>query len=239
MSNKPKYKRVLVKISGESFCSAGEYCIEGTAIDEIVDEFRPVIDMRVQMALVVGGGNIIRGRDIAGAHVARTTADYMGMLATAINAIALRDALENAGISARAMSAFPMASVCEPFVRERAIRHLELGRVVIFAAGTGNPFFTTDTAAALRASEIDAELLVKATKVDGVFDSDPVINPHAKKYDELTYQKVLADQLGVMDLTAISLCQDNSLAIRVLQLFKSGNLARAICGEKIGTLVCD
>ena len=237
MGDKPRYKRVVVKLSGESFCAADGFCIEASALSALVDELLPLVEMKVQISLVVGGGNIIRGADLAGTHIRRTTADYMGMLATVINAIALRDSLEDRGVPARVMSAIPMSAVCEPFVRERAIRHLEMGRVVIFAAGTGNPFFTTDTCAALRAGELLADILIKATKVDGVFDSDPMLNPNAKKYDHLTYEKALAERLGVMDLTAFSLCMENGIPINVLQVFQPGNLARAVRGEKVGTLV--
>ncbi len=236
MTGNAPYKRVVIKISGESFC-ADEGCIGVSSITRIVEELLPLVQMKVQVAMVVGGGNIVRGRDMTDTPVGRTTADYMGMLATVINGVALRDVLESRGVASRVMSAIPMTAVCEPFIREVAIRHLELGRVVIFVAGTGNPFFTTDTCAALRACEMQADLLIKATKVDGVFDSDPVQNPAAKKYDRLTYEKVLADRLEVMDLTAISLCREAAMPILVLQLLKEGSLAGAIRGEKIGTLV--
>ena len=240
MADGPQYKRVLIKVSGESFCSPGGAGIDSHAVAGLVDLLRGAVDLGVQIALVVGGGNILRGRDLAQQpHVARTTADYMGMLATVINALALRDALEAQNIPARTMSAIAMTTVCEPFVCRQAIRHLEQGRVVILAGGTGSPFFTTDTCAALRASELGAEVLFKATKVDGVFDSDPIENPAAKKYDKLTYDKVLADRLGVMDLTPISLCMANKIPIIVFELSRPGNLVGAVCGRKVGTIVSE
>ena len=239
MAKSPAYKRILVKLSGECFCSAGGFGVEASAEGSLVDELLPVVKSGVQMALVVGGGNIIRGGQLAEGHIKRTTGDYMGMLATVINALALRDMLDHHGAASVVMSAIPMGPVCESFDRSRAVEYLDSGKVVIFAAGTGNPYFTTDTCAALRASEVGAGALIKATKVDGVFDSDPMTNPAAKKYDRLTYQKTLADQLGVMDLTAVSMCMENRIPIIVLQLFKSGNLAAAVSGEDVGTLVSD
>jgi len=239
MSRKPLYKRVLVKLSGESLGSRAGRGIEAPAVTAVADELISVAQMGVQMAVVIGGGNLIRGRDlIDDAHIRRTTADAIGMLATVINGLALRDTLEGRRRPARLYSARTMAPVCRLFARGDAVRDLEAGWGVILAGGTGNPFFTTDTCAALRALEIDAEILLKATKVDGVYDGDPEINPKAKRYEELTYEKVLADRLGVMDLTAVSMCMENHLPIQVLQLTRPGNLAAAVCSRKIGTRVC-
>ena len=238
MTDAPKYKRILLKISGESMSSTGQFGIKADAVSLVVGELRPLVEMGVQVGLVVGGGNFVRGRDLAGVpDIHRVTADYMGMLATVMNAIALQDALESNGIPARVLSALPMPQVCEPFVRRQAVAHLETGRVVLLAGGTGSPFFTTDMCAALRANEIAAEVLFKATKVDGVFDADPVKNPDAKKYDTLSYQKVLADRLGVMDLTAISMCMESRIPIVVFQLDKPGNLQAALAGKPVGTLI--
>lgn len=239
MAKSSAYKRILVKLSGECFNSAEVGGADVTVNSILISELLPVIKSGVRVAFVVGGGNIIRGGKLAESHIKRTTGDYMGMLATVINALALRDILEYNGAAAVVMSAIPMGSVCESFSRDRAMEYLNDGKVVIFAAGTGNPYFTTDTCAALRASEIGAEALIKATKVDGVFDSDPMKNPSAKKYEQLTYHKVLADQLGVMDLTAISMCMENRIPIIVLELFKPGNLAAAVAGRNVGTLVSD
>jgi uridylate kinase len=238
MQSKPKYKRVLLKISGESLCPAGAPVVDAGAISALVEEIKPVVDMGVQIALVVGGGNIIRGKMLAeNVAIQRATADYMGMMATIINALALQDCLGAAGIPATMMSAIPMTSLCEEWNRINALSLLESGRMVVLAGGTGSPFFTTDTCAALRAGEIGAEVLLKATKVDGVFDSDPVKNPAAKKYDKLTYQKVLAETLGVMDLTAVSLCMANKIPIIVFKLSTPGNLAGVIQGKNIGTVI--
>jgi len=239
MATTPRYKRVLVKLSGESFCRGGAG-IDPEAMATLVDEIVPLTKMGVQVALVVGGGNFVRGRDLASNRlIQRPTADYMGMLATVLNALALRDALESRGTPARAMSAIAMTSVCESFVRERAICHLTEGRVVLLAAGTGSPFFTTDTCASLRAIELEADVLLKATKVDGVFDSDPVTNPSAKRYHRLNYQQVLSERLGVMDLTAVCMCMEHRLPVVVFQLAKQGNLTRIVRGEDIGTLICE
>ena len=239
MSGKPLYKRVLVKLSGESLGSGAGQGIGATAVASVADELIATARMGVQVAVVVGGGNLIRGRDlIDDAHIRRTTADGMGMLATVINGLALRDTLAGRRQPARLYSARAMAPVCELFARDVVVEDLEAGRVTILAGGTGNPFFTTDTCAALRALEIDAEILLKATKVDGVYDGDPETDPKAKRYDGLTYEKVLADRLGVMDLTAVSLCMENDLPIQVLQLTQPGNLAAAVCSREIGTLVC-
>jgi len=237
MAEEPRYKRILVKLSGEGFCPTGGFGIDPAAQQALVDELVPLVEMGVQVALVVGGGNIIRGRQLAGTPVRRTTADYMGMLATAINALALRDVLESRGVPARVLNAVRMDTVCEPMIISRAVDHLQRGRVVIFAGGTGRPFFTTDSGAALRAREIEAEALVKATKVDGVYDADPETHPDATRYDELSYEQVLAQRLGVMDLTAISLCMEGGVPIIVLRVFERGNLARAVRGEKVGTRI--
>ena len=238
MAGKPKYKRVLVKVSGEALSGDGAGGIDRAAMDLLVGELHSITKLGVQVGLVVGGGNILRGRDLAdNPHIRRVTADFMGMTATLINALALQDTLEAAGIDARVLSAIELKSVCEPFATRRAVDHLEKGRLVILAGGTGSPFFTTDTCAALRALEIGAEVFFKATKVDGVFEADPVKCPDAKKYETLSYQKVLADRLGVMDLTAISLCMESDIPIVVFQLSKSGNLAAAVRGEPIGTTI--
>ncbi|MGC9453297.1 MAG: UMP kinase [Phycisphaerae bacterium] len=240
MAKRRRIKRALVKLSGESFCKPGVGGIEPGAMATLVDEIQPVVEAGTQLALVVGGGNLVRGRDFAAnPHIHRATADYMGMLATVINALALQDALESRGIATRVLSAITMTSVCEPFIRRRAVRHLEKGRVVILAAGTGSPFFTTDTCAALRANEISADALLKATKVDGVFDSDPVKNTDAKRFDRLTYRDVLTRQLGVMDLTAISMCMESKLPIIVFALARTGNLAGVVAGEDIGTIISE
>lgn len=238
MSGKAQYKRILLKISGQAMSDRGG--IDPAAVAAVIGEIRPVIELGVQVALVVGGGNFLRGRDLAdNPAIHRVTADYMGMLGTVINALALRDSMEAEGLQARVLSAIPMPQLGGTYSVRRAVDHLLSGRVVILAAGTGSPYFTTDMCAALRANEIDAEVLLKATKVDGVFDSDPVRNPQANKYERLSYQKVLADRLGVMDLTAISMCMETSLPIVVFQLAKAGNLLRAVMGEHVGTTVSD
>lgn len=238
MADKAKYKRVVLKISGQSLCRPGGSGIDPPALAGLADELAPVVQTGLQVGLVVGGGNIVRGGQLArDAKIQRVTADHMGMLATVINALALRDVLVGRGMGACVLGAIEMTAVCEPFTQRRALEHLEAGRLVILAGGTGNPFFTTDTCAALRASELGAELLLKATKVDGVFDADPETTPGAKKYNRLTYEKVLADKLGVMDLTAISLCMDNEIPIVVFRLDKAGNLLAAVSGEDVGTLI--
>jgi len=238
MPSAPKYKRVVLKVSGESLCTPGGWGIEAAAVESLAGELLPLVGMGVQVALVVGAGNILRGRQLVGAAgVRRATADYMGMMATVINALALRDCLENRGGAAVAMSAIAMPSVCETWNRWDAVEHLRSGRIVILAGGTGNPFLTTDTCAALRACELQAEVVLKATKVDGVFDSDPMSNPQAKRYDKLTYQKVLADNLGVMDLSAVSLCMEAGIPIIVFKLSTPGNLAAVVRGKNIGTIV--
>ncbi|MFB3891249.1 MAG: UMP kinase [Phycisphaerae bacterium] len=235
-----RYKRVLLKLSGEMLCSPDGFAVEAPAAAAVVAAVRDVIKLGVQVGLVVGAGNFIRGRDLASnPHIHRTTADYMGMLATIINGLALRDTLAAHGLAAVVMSPIGDARVCEPFVRERAIELMDAGSVVIFAGGTGSPFFTTDTCAALRAAEVGADVLLKATKVDGVFDSDPAVNKAAKKYDRLTYDKVLADRLGVMDLTAVELCRASRIPIVVFALARPGSLVDAVSGKRVGTIVSD
>jgi len=234
----PKYKRILLKISGEGLCREGGFGLETSDLSGIAGEIAAVAKQGVQVAVVVGGGNFVRGETLSNAgHIQRATADYMGMLATVMNALALQDMLETLGQSTRVASALTVSQVCESFIRRRVIRHLEKGRVVVLAAGTGNPFFTTDTCAALRATELQAEVLLKATKVDGVYDSDPKKNPGAKMFKRLTYKQVLADNLRVMDMTAISLSFERKIPILVFNLKTSGNIARAVAGEDIGTLI--
>lgn len=235
---KPKYGRVILKISGEGLCRPGGFGLDPQELRRIADETSAVAASGVELAIVVGGGNFIRGGTLAEAgHVQRATGDYMGMLATCINAMALQDTLEEMGVPTRVLSAIEATEVAEPFIRRRAIRHLEKGRIVILAGGTGNPYFTTDTCAALRASELGAEVLMKATKVDGVFSADPEIDPSAQRFDRLTYTEVLQKQLKVMDMTAVSLCMDNRIPIIVFNLKKPGNIARVVAGETIGTTI--
>ncbi|MBN2141475.1 MAG: UMP kinase [Desulfovibrionaceae bacterium] len=235
--DKPRFSRVLVKLSGEALAGDKGYGIDPKAIAAFCAEIAEVAAMGLQMALVIGGGNIFRGMSAAAQGMDRVSADYMGMLATVMNALAVQDALEKTGLETRVMTAFTMREVAEPYIRRRALRHLEKGRVVICAAGTGNPYFTTDTAAALRAMELRAEAIFKATRVDGVYDMDPLKNPEAKKYETVTYIEALEKRLGVMDSTAISLARDNALPIIIFNLFKKGNLRRAMLGENVGTLV--
>jgi uridylate kinase len=233
-----KYKRVLLKLSGESFCGPGEFGIDGTALQSLAERIFEICKLGPQVAVVVGAGNFIRGETFSQrSHIPRNTADYMGMLATIINACALQETLEKTGQPTRVLSAIEVAAMCEPFIRRRAIRHFELGRVAILAGGTGNPFFTTDTCAALRAAELDVDILIKATKVDGVYSDDPRKNPDAELFEELSYDDVLKKNLKVIDHSAISLCRDNNIPIIVLNIFKKGNIAKAICGEKVGTLI--
>lgn len=232
---KPIYKRVVLKISGEALAGSKGFGIDQDTLNSIADQIKEIHDLNVEIAIVVGGGNIWRGRDYK--QMDRATADYMGMLATVINALALQDALENRQVQTRVQTAIEMREIAEPYIRRKAIRHLEKGRVVIFAAGTGNPFFSTDTAAALRAAEIDAEVILLAKKVDGVYDSDPVINPTAQKFTSLDYIDVLNKSLGVMDSTATSLCMDNKIPIIVFGINTSGNIKKVIMGENIGTTV--
>jgi len=233
----PAYRRVLLKLSGEALMGNDAYGINRDVIAGVAAEIRTVVEAGVQLAIVIGGGNIFRGVAGSAAGMERASADYMGMLATVINALALQNALEREGITVRVQSAIRIDQVVEPYVRRRAIQHLERGRVVIFAAGTGNPFFTTDTAASLRGIEVGADIVLKATKVDGVYDRDPVRHPDAKRYDTITYSEVLEKRLGVMDATAIALCREQNMPLRVFSIYKSGSLRRAALGENVGTLV--
>lgn len=230
-----KYKRVMLKLSGEALAGTNGYGIDFEVALRISREIKELVDMGVEVGAVIGAGNIWRGRQ--GGGMDRTTADYMGMLATCINALALQNSLEDIGVETRVQSAIEMREICEPYIRRRAMRHLEKGRVVIFAAGSGNPFFSTDTAAALRAAEIEAEAILFAKKVDGVYDKDPNLFPDAIKYDSLTYQEVLEQGLKAMDSPAMALCQENDIPIIVFSLDQSGNIKRAITGEKIGTVI--
>jgi len=235
--SKPKFKRILLKLSGEALMGSQSYGLDVKVIDSISKEIKTVYGLGVEVAIVIGGGNIFRGIAASANGMDRATADYMGMLATVINALALQDALEKKGVYTRVMSAIEMKELAEPYIRRRAVRHLEKGRVIIFAAGTGNPYFTTDTAASLRAMEIHADVILKGTKVDGVYDRDPVKDKRAKKYNELTYIDVLKKELKVMDATAISLCMDNKLPIIVFNLKTKGNIERIVKGDKVGTIV--
>ena len=232
-----KYQRVLLKLSGEALMGDLSYGIDPGVVDSIADEIATAVSVGVEVAVVVGGGNIFRWIKGAAAGMERATADYIGMIATVMNAMTLQDSLERKEVATRVLTAIEMQEVAEPYIRRRAIRHLEKGRVVIFGAGSGNPFFTTDTTAALRAAEINAEVVFKATKVDGVYDSDPKLNPDAKRYQTLTYSHVLEKDLRVMDGTAIALCKDNSIPIMVFDISVAGNIHRALMGESIGTLV--
>ncbi|MGM0412066.1 MAG: UMP kinase [Pseudomonadota bacterium] len=233
----PRYKRVLLKLSGEALMGDRSFGVDPAIIQRIAAEVEEVAAAGVEVGLVIGGGNIFRGVSLAASGMHRATADKMGMMATVMNALSMQDALEQQGLKARVMSALQMHEVCEDYIRRRAIRHLEKGRVVIFAAGTGNPFFTTDSAASLRAIEIDADIVLKATKVDGVYSDDPVSNPAAERYSRLTYDDVLARRLNVMDATAIVLCRDHNLPLRVFNINKPGALMRVVQGEDEGTLV--
>ncbi len=232
-----KYKRILLKLSGEALGGSMGYGIDVNEAESIASRIKEVHDLGVDVAVVIGAGNLWRGKQGLERGMDRSTADYMGMLATVMNAMALMDALERQGVYTRVLSAIEMRAIAEPYIRRRAVRHLEKRRVVIFGAGTGNPFFSTDTAAALRATEIDAQVVIKATKVDGVYDSDPKKNPNAKKFDQLSYIDVLNRRLEVMDSTAITLCMENNLPILVLNLWDSKALTGALYGEKVGTLV--
>lgn len=231
------YQRVLLKLSGEALMGTLPYGIDPTIVQGIAEEISDVASRGIQVAIVVGGGNIFRGVKGAAAGMDRATADYIGMIATVMNAMTLQDALEQMNVPTRVQTAISMQELAEPYIRRRAMRHLEKGRVVIFGAGSGNPFFTTDTTAALRAAEIDANIIMKATKVDGVYDSDPKVNPDAKRFQSLTYGHVLTHDLKVMDSTAIALCKDNDIPILVFDLSVSGNIRRALLGESIGTIV--
>jgi uridylate kinase len=232
-----RYSRILVKLSGEALMGTGDYGVDPAVLKRIAGEIYEITQMGVQVAVVIGGGNIFRGAGLARSGMDRVTGDHMGMLATVMNALAMQDALESLGLQSRVMSAIRINQVCEDYIRRRAIRHLEKGRVVIFAAGTGNPFFTTDTAASLRAIEINADVLLKATKVNGVYSDDPMRNPAAVRYANLTFDKVLTDKLNVMDATAIVMCRDNRLPLRVFNLNNSGDLPRIVRGEDLGTAV--
>ena len=232
-----KYKRVLLKLSGEALAGDAGYGIDPKVVEDLAVQIKEIVNDGIELAVVVGGGNIFRGMAASAEGMERAQADYIGMLATVMNALALQDAFERHGVYSRVQSAINMQEVSEPYIRRRAIRHLEKGRVVILAAGTGNPYFTTDTTAALRACEIDAECLLKATKVDGVYDSDPRTNPDAKKFDKISYLEVLSLGLNVMDSTATSLCMDNDLPMIVFDLTVPGNIARALKGESVGTTV--
>ena len=236
-SSAPVYKRVLLKLSGEALMGDQQFGVDPAVATRIARDVGAIQALGVQTAIVIGGGNIFRGLAASARGMDRATADYMGMLATVINALALQDALEQQGVVTRTVTAIEMRAVAEPFIRRRAIRHLEKGRVVIFAAGTGNPYFTTDTAAALRAMEIKAEVILKGTKVDGIYTADPMLDPTATKYDAISYLQVLERQLKVMDATAISLCMDNKLPIVVFDLRQPGNIRRVLEGEPIGTTV--
>jgi len=234
---RPVYRRIVLKLSGEALAGSQGYGLDPSVLTRVGDEVREVTALGVELAIVIGGGNIFRGMAASAGGMERATADYMGMLATIINALALQDALEKAGCQTRVLSAIEMRAVAEPYIRRRAIRHLEKGRVVIFAAGTGNPFFTTDTAGALRAVEIGADAILKATKVDGIYSADPARDASAERLARVTYIEVLNRRLEVMDTTAISLCMDNKLPIVVFDLTRPGNIARIVCGEPVGSIV--
>ena len=231
------YKRVLLKLSGEALQGTQGYGIDPAVVREIAEQIKEIVDGGIELAITVGGGNIFRGLAGAANGMERAQADYIGMLATIMNALALQEGLESAGVFTRVQSAISMREIAEPYIRRRAVRHLEKGRVVIFAGGTGNPYFTTDTTAALRACEIGAEAILKATQVDGVYDSDPHVNADAKKFDEISYMEVLARDLHVMDSTATTLCKDNAIPIIVFDLHKQGNISRVLKGEHVGTTV--
>lgn len=238
MSQPTKYKRVLLKLSGEALMGDQNYGIDPKVLEQYAKEIVNVANLGVEVAIVIGGGNIFRGvQGVQGGIVDRAQGDYMGMLATVINAMALQGAVETAGKKTRLLSAIKMEQICEPFIRRRAMRHLEKGRVVIFGAGTGNPYFTTDTAGALRSVEIEADVVLKGTRVDGIYTADPEKDPSAKRYDEVTYDEVYSKGLNVMDMTAITLCQENSLPIIVFDMNKEGNFANLVKGDKVGTLV--
>lgn len=238
-SSRPKYSRILLKLSGEALGGESGVGICPEAVQDMAQQILEVRELGVQVVVVVGGGNIFRGLSGSERGIERATGDYMGMLATVINALALQDSLEKLGVPTRVQSAITMAQVAESFIRRRAVRHLEKGRVVIFGGGTGNPYFSTDTAAALRATEIGAEVILKATKVDGIYDSDPKKNPKARRFEQISYLDALQKQLKVMDATAFSLCLDNKMPIIVFDFFKPHNLKRVVMGEKVGTLVTD
>lgn len=235
---KSKYKRVLLKLSGESFCERGGFGIDGGCLNSVAERILELAGLGPQVAVVVGGGNFLRGEQFSQlSGIPRNTADYMGMLATIINACALQETLEKLGQPTRVLSAIEVAAMCEPFIRRRALRHLEHQMVTILAGGTGNPFFTTDTCAALRAAELDVDVLIKATKVEGVYSDDPKKNASAELFEKLSYNDVLNKNLRIMDHAAISLCRDNNIPIIVLNIFKVGNIAKAVCGQQVGTLI--
>jgi uridylate kinase len=235
--NQTKYRRILLKLSGEALGWESGFGIRPAAVHDIARQIRQVRELGVEVVVVVGGGNIFRGVQGSENGIDRATGDYMGMLATVINALALQDALEKLGVATRVQSAIAMAQVAEPFIRRRAMRHLEKGRVVIFGGGTGNPYFSTDTAAALRANEMGVDVILKATKVDGIYDSDPKKNPRARRYSQITYLEALQKQLKIMDSTAFSLCMDNQMPIVVFDAFAPNNLSRVVRGERVGTIV--
>ena len=237
MSEEPKFKRILLKLSGEALMGEFDYGIDPKVITRVAKEIVELIRLEVQVAVVIGAGNIFRGAGLAQGGIDRVTGDHMGMLATVINCLALQDAIEREGAYCRVMSAIKINQLCEDYIRRRAVRHLEKGRVVVFAGGTGNPYFTTDSAASLRATEINADLMLKATKVDGVYDDDPEKNSNAKRYSELTYDQILHDKLKVMDATAIVICRDNKIPLRVFNMFNEGDLKRIALGEDVGTSV--
>ncbi len=236
-SGQPAYRRILLKLSGEAFMGTQDYGVDPKVLDQVASEVAELSNLGVEVGIVIGGGNIFRGAGLAEGGMDRVTGDHMGMLATVINALALQDAIERAGRFCRVMSAIRINQVCEDYIRRRAVRHLEKGRIVVFAAGTGNPFFTTDSAASLRAIEINAELMIKATKVDGVYDSDPMRNREARRFERLTFDEALERRLGVMDTTALVMCRDNNLPLRVMNMFAKGDLRRLVMGEHVGTLV--
>ncbi|MBL8247965.1 MAG: UMP kinase, partial [Candidatus Competibacter sp.] len=235
--SKPVFKRILLKLSGEALMGEGEYGIDTGVLARIAGEVRQLRQINVEVGMVIGGGNLFRGAGLAKAGMDRVTADHMGMLATVMNSLAMQDTLERLGVFTRVMSAVRVNQVCEDYIRRRAIRHLEKGRVVIFAAGTGNPFFTTDSAASLRAIEINAEVMLKATKVDGIYSEDPFKDPEAVRYERLTYDEALERKLGVMDATAIVMCRENDIPLKVFNINRHGDLVRVVCGENVGTTV--
>ena len=237
MPSSPRYRRVLLKLSGEGLMGSREYGLDPAMVSMVAQEIKTVHEMGVQVCLVIGGGNIFRGVSAAASGMDRASGDYMGMLATVINSLAMQSGLERQGLQTRVQSAIPMTTVCEPYIRRRAARHMEKGRVVIFAAGTGNPFFTTDTAAALRAAEMSVDAMLKGTQVDGVYSSDPKKDKNAKLYDEISHRDVMMEELKVMDQTAITLCKENNLPLIVLNIHRPGAIAAAVRGERVGTLV--
>ncbi len=237
LESQPAYRRILLKLSGEALLGQQSYGVDPAILAQVAEEVSGLSRLGVEVGIVIGGGNIFRGAGLAEGGMDRVTGDHMGMLATVINALALQDAIERAGRFSRVMSAIRINQVCEDYIRRRAVRHLEKGRIVVFAAGTGNPFFTTDSAASLRAIEINADIMIKATKVDGVYDADPMQQKDARRFDRLTFDQALEQRLGVMDTTALVMCRDNALPIRVMNMFAQGDLQRLVMGEAVGTLV--